>query len=84
MDYDELMTTSTTTDLPMADVETTTELAQTTARVLGLYDIFIPLLGAFIIVFNLAVVVSSGLILKKGKCAAFPQALSSAYKYLNP
>lgn len=67
MDYDELMTT-TTPDPLMA--ETTTELAQRTARVLGLYDIFIPLLGAFIIVFNLAVVVSSGLILKKGKCAA--------------
>lgn len=37
------------------------------SRVLGLYDIFIPMLGVFIIVLNLAVVISSGLILKKGK-----------------
>lgn len=34
---------------------------------LTLYDIFIPMLGIFIIVFNLLVVISSGLILKKGK-----------------
>lgn len=37
-----------------------------TASVLRLYDIFIPVFGFFIILLNLAVVVSSGLILKKG------------------
>lgn len=80
MDYDEGLTTSyldtggggddgagsavwTTTML--ATVTNVTSVAQ--SRVLGLYDILIPLLGAFIIVLNLAVVVSSGLILKKGK-----------------
>ena len=54
----------TTTTLPTTDSESIVA----TSRVLGLYDIFIPLLGVFIIALNLAVVVSSGLILKKGKC----------------
>lgn len=36
-------------------------------RTLRLYDIFIPLLGFFIITLNLIVVISSGLILKKGR-----------------
>lgn len=49
-------------------LETTTVGGPTEqSRVLGLYDIFIPLLGVFIIVLNSAVVISSGLILKKGK-----------------
>lgn len=34
---------------------------------LVLYDVLIPSLGALIILLNLAVVISSGLILKKGK-----------------
>lgn len=80
MDYDELLTTTELfTDLVMDSsssmsdtdgdgMETTTlKSVYEASRVLGLYDIFIPLLGVFIIVLNLAVVVSSGLILKKGK-----------------
>lgn len=79
MDYDELLTTTELfTDLvmdssSMADMDgdgmetTTLKSVYEASRVLGLYDIFIPLLGVFIIVLNLAVVVSSGLILKKGK-----------------
>lgn len=48
------------------------DVATTTVRPAGsatlrLYDIFIPLLGVFIILLNLLVVISSGLILKKGK-----------------
>jgi hypothetical protein len=39
----------------------------TDSSALIIYDIFIPLLGIFIIFFNLLVVISSGLILKKGK-----------------
>lgn len=38
---------------------------------LKLYDIFIPLLGLFIISLNLLVVISSGLLLKKRKLAHF-------------
>lgn len=65
--YDELLTT-TVTDSISGDMETTTlGNVFVPSRVLGLYDIFIPLLGVFIIVLNLAVVVSSGLILKKGE-----------------
>lgn len=78
MDYDELLTTtelftdlvmdSSTSDMDGDGMETTTlKSLYEASRVLGLYDIFIPLLGVFIIVLNLAVVVSSGLILKKGK-----------------
>lgn len=81
MDYDELLTTTELfTDLVMDSssgpsdmdggdgMETTTlKSVYEASRVLGLYDIFIPLLGVFIIVLNFAVVVSSGLILKKGK-----------------
>lgn len=81
MDYEELLTTTEyIKDLLMdangevdggGDWETTTLSSSRPvveqSRVLGLYDIFIPLLGVFIIVLNLAVVVSSGLILKKGK-----------------
>lgn len=69
MDYDEWMTPDSGGDA--AGIATTTIATSTVAesRVLGLYDILIPLLGAFIIVLNLAVVVSSGLILKKGKWA---------------
>lgn len=80
MDYDELLTTtelftdlvmdssSSMSDMDADGMETTTlKSVYEASRVLGLYDIFIPLLGVFIIVLNLAVVVSSGLILKKGK-----------------
>lgn len=80
MDYDELLTTtelftdlvmdssSSMSDMDGDGMETTTlKSVYEASRVLGLYDIFIPLLGVFIIVLNLAVVVSSGLILKKGK-----------------
>lgn len=83
MDYDELLTTTTTTVGYFTDhvlwddnMETTTIIGSNgggdglkveNSRVLGLYDIFIPLLGVFIIVLNLAVVVSSGLILKRGE-----------------
>lgn len=42
---------------------------------LRLYDIFIPLLGLFIISLNLLVVISSGLLLKKRK-------FRSAFGYL--
>jgi len=38
-----------------------------TVAQLRLYDIFIPLLGVFIITFNLMIVISSGLVLKTGK-----------------
>lgn len=80
MDYDELLTTtelftdlvmdssSSMSDMDGDGMETTTlKSVYEASRVLGLYDIFIPLLGVFIIVLNFAVVVSSGLILKKGK-----------------
>lgn len=39
----------------------------THSATLRLYDIFIPLLGLFIITLNLLVVISSGLLLKKRK-----------------
>lgn len=74
--YDELLTTTehltdlttAVTDSISGDMETTTlGNVFVPSRVLGLYDIFIPLLGVFIIVLNLGVVVSSGLILKKGE-----------------
>lgn len=67
MDYQVLTTEQ--ADLAFEEdlLTTTLEPVIQGARVLRLYDIFIPLLGAFIIVLNLAVVVSSGLILKRGK-----------------
>jgi len=52
------------------DNEETTTLPSsttTTSATLQLYDIFIPLLGIFIISLNLLVVVSSGLLMKKRK-----------------
>jgi hypothetical protein len=54
MDYDEFSTLSPPT---------------TTSTTLRLYDIFIPLLGVFIISLNLLVVISSGLLLGKRKIA---------------
>lgn len=79
MDYEELVTTATEhlRDMQMdSDMDGAVEATTLggpvveTSRVLGLYDIFIPMLGVFIIVLNLAVVISSGLILKKGKLVA--------------
>lgn len=49
------------------EITSTTTNRPAGSATLRLYDIFIPLLGVFIIVLNLLVVVSSGLILKKGK-----------------
>lgn len=61
-------------DTLIYEIETTLGLdtvnstsAPSVSTTLRLYDIFIPLLGVFIIVLNLAVVISSGLILKRGE-----------------
>lgn len=56
MDYDDIGTTLT---------------PPSTSTTLRLYDIFIPLLGVFIISLNLLVVISSGLLLGKRKIASF-------------
>jgi hypothetical protein len=45
----------------------TSSLPPSSVAQLRLYDIFIPLLGVFIITFNLMIVISSGLVLKTGK-----------------
>lgn len=68
--YDTLITTLSDDDLSSMDAYPSTApptAAVQSARVLRLYDIFIPMLGVFIILLNLMVVVSSGLILKRGK-----------------
>jgi hypothetical protein len=57
MDYNDIITTT----YPAI------EDSSSRAAVLGLYDIFIPLLGLFIIALNLLVVISSGLLLQKRK-----------------
>jgi hypothetical protein len=49
------------------DVITTTRPESSNSVTLRLYDVFIPLLGLFIISLNLLVVISSGLLLKKRK-----------------
>lgn len=49
------------------EIITTVEPEISSSGVLKLYDIFVPLLGLFIISFNLLVVISSGLLLKKRK-----------------
>ncbi|XP_055678308.1 5-hydroxytryptamine receptor 1A-alpha-like [Lutzomyia longipalpis] len=61
-------------DTLIYEIETTLGLdavnstaAPSVSTTLRLYDIFIPLLGVFIILLNLAVVISSGLILKRGQ-----------------
>ncbi|XP_059611449.1 5-hydroxytryptamine receptor 1A-like isoform X1 [Phlebotomus argentipes] len=61
-------------DTLIYEIETTLGLdtdnstaATSVSATLRLYDIFIPLLGVFIILLNLAVVISSGLILKRGQ-----------------
>ncbi|GAB0087509.1 5-hydroxytryptamine receptor 1A-alpha-like [Sergentomyia squamirostris] len=61
-------------DTLIYEIETTLGLdtinstaAPSVSTTLRLYDIFIPLLGFFIILLNLAVVISSGLILKRGQ-----------------
>jgi hypothetical protein len=51
------------------DINSTLDASLPPASVaqLRLYDIFIPLLGVFIISLNLLIVISSGLVLRKGE-----------------
>jgi hypothetical protein len=56
--------------MDLDDISTTlAPTPPTTSATLRLYDVFIPLLGVFIISLNLLVVISSGLLLKKRKIA---------------
>lgn len=64
------MTEQTNNEFMDIGISLTTEAVEAASTVhvqLRLYDIFIPLLGIFIILLNLLVVISSGIILKKGK-----------------
>lgn len=61
-------------DVNMFKFEPTTQnnsLTNPQKTQLLIYDILIPTLGAIIIVLNFAVVLSSGLLLKKGKCGNY-------------
>jgi hypothetical protein len=63
----------------LADINSTVaaSLPPSTVAQLRLYDIFIPLLGVFIITFNLMIVISSGLVLKTGKQKPQPNIICS-------